>query len=78
MTSFKNYSYLIVNRKVLKPSIFGLENSCLKAAFCSRVLSFTCLEKFLHWKYLIFSKNTIQILTLLRYSAHYMYVLQNN
>jgi len=38
MTRFKNYSYLMVDRKVLKRCIVGIENSCLKAAFCSRVL----------------------------------------
>jgi len=34
MTRFKNYSYLMVDRKVLKRCIVGIENSCLLLGFC--------------------------------------------
>jgi len=58
MTRFKNYLYLTVDRKVLKPSSLGLENSCLKVAFCFRVLYFPCLAKLWRRKYLNQARNT--------------------
>jgi len=58
MTRFKNYSYCIVDQKVLKPSIFGLENSCLKAAFCSWVLYFHAWRSFDTENTLFFSEYT--------------------
>jgi len=81
MTRFKRYSYLIEDRKVLKPSILGLENSFLKAAFHSRALNFPCLSKFWHQKYLIqanfFSERTKFFKLILIFQLYFFFIFLN-